>query len=123
MRLFSRRSRIISSRASSEEMIRLLRENNRIQEARLVQVDTHVIQVDTRVMHADARVAQLNAEIREQHLQTERILTGLAESQQALTTEMQEVKAHLRGTSTELRALIRLIESIIRGRNNGDPPV
>ena len=47
----------------------------------------------------------------------------LAESQQALTMEMREVKTYLRGTSSELRALIRLIESIIRGRSNGDPPI
>src|SRR5436190_24330022 len=45
------------TRESSEEMIRLLRENNRMHEARLAEVDSHVIQVDSRVVHADARRA------------------------------------------------------------------
>jgi hypothetical protein len=82
------------TRESSDEMIRLLRENNRIQDARLTQTDS--------------RVAQLDLDIHEQHARTQQTLAALSESQQGLTME--------------IHALIRRIDALIRGRNNGESP-
>ncbi len=106
----------LPTRESSEEMIRLLRENNRIQESRLVEIHDDVKGIEAQIARADARAAALSVEIREQHARLDTILTSLAESQRDLVVEGRELR-------TEMRALMRLIESIIRGRSNGEPPV
>ena len=64
----------LPTRESSEEMIRLLRENNRIQEGRF---------------------SQLDVRIREQHLETQQVLRALIEGQLALTLEIKALIARL----------------------------
>jgi len=106
----------LPTRESSEEMIRLLRENNRIQESRLVEIRDDLKLIDARTARADARSAELNVQSQERHARLEASLASLAESQRGLVAEGEQLR-------TEMRALMRLIESIIRGRHNGDPPV
>ncbi len=64
----------LPTRESSEEMVRLLRENNRIQEQRFTQLD---------------------ARIREQHLEIQQVLRALADGQHALITEVRALIARL----------------------------
>jgi len=96
------------TRESSDEMVRLLREGNRIQEHRLTALDTQIRAQD--------------AQIRAQHLETQQILHALAEGQQALNSGMQALTTQARSTSAEIHALIRRIDALIRGRSNGEPP-
>ena len=102
----------LPTRESSEEMIRILRESNRIHESRLSQVDGRVGQVDQRVAEANERIAQVDERIalvdlriREQQAEAQQSLQALRESQQAL--------------SAEIGALIRRIDALIRRRNDG----
>src|SRR6266849_5953004 len=70
-------------RESSEEMVRLLREGNRLQEERFTQLDLR---------------------IREQHLESQRVLIE-----------------GLRGLSADIKALIARLDALIKGRGNGEP--
>ncbi|MBI4634998.1 MAG: hypothetical protein HY727_01485 [Candidatus Rokubacteria bacterium] len=83
----------LPSRESSEEMVRLLREGNRLQEARF---------------------AQLDLRIREQHLETQQILHAVAEGQRALVSEV-------RTLSADIKALIARLDAMIKGRGDGSP--
>jgi hypothetical protein len=73
------------------EMLRLLRENNRL---------------------TDARFAQLDATLREQAVETHTALRALATGQGELATGQRELV-------TELRALVARIDALIRGRRDG----
>ncbi|MBI4638081.1 MAG: hypothetical protein HY727_17230 [Candidatus Rokubacteria bacterium] len=84
----------LPSRESSEEMVRLLREGNRLQEARF---------------------AQLDVRIREQHLEIQQVLHALAEGQRALVSEV-------RTLSADIKALIARLDALIKGRGDGSPP-
>jgi hypothetical protein len=99
----------LPSRESSEEMIRLLREGNRLQEMRF---------------------SQLDVRLREQHLETQQVLHALVEGQRVLTaevrtlaTEVRTLATEIKGLSTDIKALVGRIDALIRGRNNGEPPV
>lgn len=83
----------LPGREASGEMIRLLREGNRIQEERFTQLDLR---------------------IREQHLETQQVLHAIVEGQRLL------VEAQ-RGLATEVKALIARIDALIRGRDDGEP--
>ena len=85
--------RSLPSRESSEEMVRLLREGNRLQEARF---------------------AQLDVRIREQHLEVQQVLRALAEGQLLLTGEV-------RSLSADIKALIARLDALIKGRGDGNP--
>lgn len=85
----------LPSRESSEEMVRLLREGNRLSEARLTQLDLR---------------------IREQHFETQQVLHALVEGQRLLIDGQ-------RSLSADIKALIVRIDALIRGRGNGEPPV
>ena len=100
--------RSLPSRESSEEMVRLLRESNRLQEARF---------------------AQLDVRIREQHLETQQVLHALVEGHRILTDEVRIMAGEVRNLagavrimSGDVKALIARIDALIRGRGNGDPP-
>jgi hypothetical protein len=87
------------------EMLRLLRENNRL---------------------TDGRFAQLDATLREQAVETHTILralaTGqgeLATGQRELVTGQRELVTGQRELVTELRALVARIDALIRGRRDG----
>ena len=85
----------LASRESSEEMILLLREGNRLQEMRFTQLDVR---------------------IHEQHVATQHVLHALTESHALLA-------AKTVGLSTDITRLIARIDALIRGRRNGEPPV
>ena len=83
-------------------MIRLLREGHRLQ---------------------DTRFTQLDGRIREQHLETQQVLHALVEGQHGLTTEVRTLTTEVKGLSTDIKGLVGRIDALIRGRNNGEPPV
>jgi hypothetical protein len=91
----------LASRESSEEMVRLLREANRIDEARFTELDVR---------------------IREQHFETQQVLHALVEGQRGLTDSLRELADDHRSLSADIKALIARIDAMIRGRNNGEPP-
>jgi hypothetical protein len=83
--------RSLPTRESSEEMVRLLREANRLNEERFTRLDVG---------------------IREQHLEVQQVLHTLVDGQRLLI-ESQRV------LSEDLRALIARIDALIRGRGDG----
>ena len=85
--------RSLPSRESSEEMVRLLREGNRLHEERSTQLDLR---------------------IREQHLETQQILHAVVEGQRQLIEGQ-------RGFSADIKALIARLDALIRGRGDGEP--
>jgi uncharacterized protein (DUF3084 family) len=97
----------LPTRESSEDMVQLLREGNRLNEAQFTRLDVR---------------------IREQHLETQQVLHALVESQRALTTEVRAVSTETKGLAAEIKSLaadikrlIARIDALIRGRNNGEP--
>ncbi len=64
----------LPTRASSEEMVRLLRENNRLQEERF---------------------SQLDVRIREQHLEIQQALRAMIDGQRSLSTDIKALIARL----------------------------
>ena len=85
--------RSLPTRESSEEMVRLLREGNRLNEERFTHLDLH---------------------IREQHFETQQVLHALVEGQRLLVEGQ-------RSLSADIKALIARIDTLIRGRSNGEP--
>jgi hypothetical protein len=83
----------LPSRESADEMVRLLRESNRLQ---------------------DERFTRLEIRIREQHLAVLEILHALAEGQRQLVEGQQSLSA-------DIKALIARIDALIRGRRDGGP--
>ena len=81
------------TREQNEEMIRLLRENNRIQEGRF---------------------SQLDVRIREQHLETQQVLHALVDGVRILSEEVRHLSA-------DIKALIVRIDGLIKGRGDGSP--
>lgn len=90
----------LPSRESSEEMIRLLRENNRVQEERFTQLDVR---------------------IREQHLEIQQVLRALADGQRALIEAQRAMSEEIRTLSMDIKALIARLDALIRGRGDGSP--
>ena len=101
----------LPSRESSEEMVRLLREGNRLQEERFTQFDVR---------------------IREQHLETQQVLhaliegqrlliegqRGLIEGQRALADEVRMLTGEIRSLSGDIKALIARLDALIKGRGD-----
>jgi len=90
------------------EVIRLLREMNRLSEERFTRLDVT---------------------IREQALETHGILRALAdgqrqlvEGQRQLVGEQRQLVQGQRSLSEEIRALIARIDALIKGREDGSPP-
>ena len=83
----------LPTRESSEEMVRLLREGNRLNEERFTQLDLR---------------------IREQHFETQQVLHALVDGQRLLVEGQ-------RSLSADIKALIARIDALIRGRSNGEP--
>ena len=90
------------------EVLRLLREMNRLSEERF---------------------ARLDATIREQTLETHGILRALAESQRQivesqrqLVEEVRQVWVVQRQLSEDMRAIIARIDALIKSREGGSPP-
>jgi len=112
--------RSLPTRESSEEIVRLLREANRLNEGRFTQLD---------------------ARLRDQHLETQGVLHAVVEGlrqlvatadrseRQARRRHRQLIEAQLqvlegqRSLSVDIKALVARIDSLIRGRGNGEPAV
>jgi len=97
--------RSLPSRESSEEMIRLLREGNRLQEERFTQFDLRS---------------------RERHLEVQQVLHATAEGQRlliegqrSLVDGQRSLVEEQRNLSADIRALIARLDALIRGRGNG----
>ncbi len=89
----------LPARETSEEMVRLLREANRLQEERF---------------------AQLDLRTREQYLQTQQVLHAVVEGQRLLLEGQRSLVESQRDLSADIKALIARIDALIRGRGNGD---
>lgn len=83
--------RSLPTRESSEEMVRLLREGNRLQEERFTQLDVR---------------------IREQHLETQQVLHAVVDGQRVLLEGQQSLTG-------EIRALVARLDTLIDRRGNG----
>ncbi len=93
--------RNMPSREQTEEMVRLLREGNRLHEERL---------------------AQLDVRIREYHLEVLQVLRALAEGQHSLLEGQRALLEGQRALHDDLRALIARLDAMLRGRGDGNPP-
>src|SRR2546425_12414825 len=85
--------RSLPQRESSEEMVRLLREGNRLQ---------------------DERFTRLDLRIREQHLESQQVLHAIVEGERLLVESQ-------RSLSTDIKALIARLDALIKRRGNGEP--
>jgi hypothetical protein len=92
--------RNMPTREDSQEMIRLLREANRIQ---------------------DERLTQLDLRIREQHLETQQTLRGIADGIRALLDGQRLLLDGQRALHEDIRALIARLDALIKGRGEGEP--
>ncbi len=106
--------RSLPTRETSEELVRLLREGNRLQEERFTQLDLRS---------------------REQYLETQQVLHAVVEGQRllvegqramsvdlkAMSADIKAMSVDLKAMSVDLKALVARIGALIRGRGNGDP--
>ena len=110
--------RSLPTRESSEEIVRLLREGNRLNEGRFTQLDARLRDqhLETQgVLHAVGEgLRQLVAAADRSERQARRRHRQLIESQQLLLDGQ-------RSLSVDIKALVARIDSLIRGRGNGEP--
>ena len=92
--------RSLPTRESSEEMVRLLGEGNRLNEQRFTQLDLR---------------------LREQHLETQQVLHAVVEGQRQLVDGQRQLVDGQRSLSADIKALIARLDALIRGRDNGEP--
>jgi hypothetical protein len=92
--------RSLPTRESSEEMVRLLREGNRLNEERFTQLDLRT---------------------REQHLETQQVLHAIVESQRQVLEAQRLMIDGQRSLSADIKALIARLDALISGRDNGEP--
>ena len=125
----------LPSRESSEEMVRLLREGNRLNEARFTQLDLRLREqhLETQqVLHALVEGQRLLIDGQHRLVDGQRLLLEgqqhLLESQQQLLEGQRQLwEAHRllvedqRSLSADIKALIARIDALIRGRSNGEP--
>jgi hypothetical protein len=90
----------LPTRESSEEMLRLLRESNRLQEKRLTQLD---------------------ARIREQHLEVLQVLRALADGQRVMVDGLRGLSGEIRSLASDIKALVARLDALIKGRGDGSP--
>ena len=92
--------RSLPTRESSEEMVRLLREGNRLNEQRFTQLDLR---------------------IREQHFEIQQVLHAVVEGQRQLVEGQRQLVEDQRSLSADIKALIARLDALIRRRDNGEP--
>ena len=113
--------RSLPSRESSEEMVRLLRESNRLQEERFTRLDlrTREQHLETQqVLHALVEGQRLLIEGQRGLVEGQR---ALVESQRALNDQVRTLSAEIRDLSSDIKGLIARIDALIKGRGNGGP--
>ena len=120
--------RSLPSRESSEEMVRLLRESNRLQEERFTRLDLRSREqhLETQqVLHALVEGQRLVIEGQRALVDGQRVLVegqrALVESQRALNDQVRTLSAEIRDLSSDIKALIARIDALIKGRGNGGP--
>ena len=90
--------RSLPSRESSEEMVRLLREGNRLHEERFTPLDLR---------------------IREQHLEVQQVLHAVVDGQRLLVDGQRLLVEGQRSLSADIKALLARLDALIKGRGNG----
>ena len=90
--------RSLPSRESSEEMVRLLREGNRLHEERFTPLDLR---------------------IREQHLEVQQVLHAVVDGQRLLVDGQRLLVEGQRSLSADIEALLARLDALIKGRGNG----
>ena len=123
----------LPSRESSEEMVRLLRESNRLQEERFTQLDVRIreqhLEVQ-QVLHAVVEGQRLLIEGQRGLIEGQRGLIesqrgliegqrGLVDGQRALADEIRTLAGEIRGLSGDIKALIARLDALIKGRSDG----
>jgi len=96
------------------EVLRTLRENNRLSEARFAQLDV-ALREQAIETHTILRAV---ADGQRQIVESQR---NLAESQRLLVEGQHQLVEEQRQLSADMRALIARIDALIRGRGNGAP--
>ena len=90
--------RSLPTRESSEEMVRLLREANRLNEERFTQLDLR---------------------IREQHFEIQQILCGVADAVRGIADGVRALLEGQQALHEDIRALITRLDTLIKGRGDG----
>lgn len=90
----------LPTREASEEMVRLLREGNRLQEERF---------------------ALLDARIREQHLDLQHSLQALTEAVRGIADGTRALMEGQRTLHDDIQRLIARLDALIKGRGDGSP--
>ena len=106
--------RSLPTRESSEEMVRLLREGNRLNEQRFARLDLRVREQHfetQQVAHAIVEGQRLLVESQHQLVESQH---QLAEGQRRLAEDQPSLSA-------DIKALIARIDALIRRRDNGEP--
>lgn len=104
----------LPTRESSEEMVRLLRENNRLQEQRFTRLDVRIREQHLEILQALRAVADGQRVIGDSQRV---IIDGQGTTIEALRALSEEV----RSLSADIRALIARLDALIRGRGDGSP--
>jgi hypothetical protein len=106
--------RNLFTREQGDEMIRLLRESNRLQEERFTQLDAR-----TREQHLEVmQVLHALAEGQRALLEGQR---ALLEGQRALLDGQRAMSEEIRSLSADIKALIARLDALIKGRGDGSP--
>jgi superfamily II RNA helicase len=120
--------RSLPTRESSEEMVRLLREGNRLNEERFTQLDlrTREQHLETQqVLHAIVEGQRRLVESQRHLLEGQRQLVEsqrqLMESQRQVLEAQRLMIDGQRSLSADIKALIARLDALIRGRDNGEP--
>jgi hypothetical protein len=99
--------RSLPTRESSEEMVRLLRDGNRLNEERFTRLDLR---------------------IREQHFEIQQILHGIAHGVRGIADGIRGIADGIRtllegqqALHEDIRALIARLDALIKGRGDGSP--
>lgn len=116
----------LPSRESSEEMVRLLRDSNRLQEERFTQLDLRIREqhLETQqVLHALIEGQRLLIEGQRGLIEGQHGLMegqyGLIEGQRALADEVRMLTGEIRSLSGDIKALIARLDALIKGRGDG----
>jgi hypothetical protein len=111
----------LPSRESSEEMVRLLRVGNRLNEERFTQLDLRIREQHfetQQVLHALVEGQRLLLVGQQQRLEGQQ---QLLESQRQLWQAQRLLADGQRDLAADIKALIARIDALIRGRSNGEP--
>jgi DNA repair exonuclease SbcCD ATPase subunit len=118
----------LPTRESGEEMVRLLRESNRLQEERFTQLDLRIrgqhLEVQ-QVLRAVVEGQRLLVEGQRALMEGQHTLIegqrSLIEAQRAMADEIRMLSGEIRSLSGDIKALIARLDALIKGRGDGGP--